>query len=605
MASATITRALVAVAAVVALSGVGATDPPTVIETKYGPVKGGSFNGVTAFHSIPFGAPPTGQARFKQAQPPAPWTEVKDVTGMPNICPQLKLTKGIVLGHEDCLYLHVYVPDHDPSVKLPVMQWIYGGGYIMGDGYEFGFYDGANMAKEHNVIVVAANYRLDVLGFLALEELQSEDPNGSTGNMALLDQTLALQWTQDNIAAFGGDPSKVAIFGESAGGFSVCWHLVSPSSKGLFSAAIMESGSCDGTQFFQAQKDTFAFGRVYAQAMGCSMTGPALLQCLRDKPFEDLMTSLLSEITNPNWPFNATTGHAAARKGQQVLAQHHAALREAGVPEEHLAMMSAAPPILPPFAPFMSWGPTIDGVALLDLPLFSMQRGEFARVPTIFGTNKNEGMIFVPAFPIVVKNTSFPPSDADMRLIVRHEMIARKMNASVVDSIVDSIMDHYPTAAYGGNLWHRAAGMLTDYFFACGHRRSARAVSATHEDMYLYHFEAKLPWIEYGLLGDYHTTEIPFVFNNQWPPVLHGFNSDCKSLSAAMSKFWTNMAARGGPNDETTAYAWPRYNATGDEALILAWPPAREAGLKKGICDFWDQVEKVLNPPHMTYAPRA
>ena len=155
---------------------------------------------------------------------------------------------------EDCLYLDVYAPaGATPASNLPVMFFIYGGGFVFGDSYEFGFYDGKHIAKQHNVILVAANYRLSSFGFMALPQLMTE--SGTTGNYGVQDQRFALQWVQQNIRQFGGDPNRVTIFGESAGAMSVCYHVASPASAGLFHAAIVESGTASSPEFFVDYKD--------------------------------------------------------------------------------------------------------------------------------------------------------------------------------------------------------------------------------------------------------------------------------------------------------------------------------------------------------------
>merc|ERR1712166_510277 len=160
-------------------------------------------------------------------------------------CTQLDLVKGVLLGSEDCLYLSVYVPKEcTPAAPCATMQWIYGGGWELGSNREFSLYDASSFAKKNGVVVVAGNYRLDTFGWLALAELQQESADGAYGNYGLKDQRAAMQWTQRNIGLFGGDPNKVTIFGESAGAWSVCQHLVAPASNGLFSAGIMESGDC-------------------------------------------------------------------------------------------------------------------------------------------------------------------------------------------------------------------------------------------------------------------------------------------------------------------------------------------------------------------------
>ena len=256
------------------------------VRTKYGDVEGQYKDGVAVFRNIPFAQPPVGGLRFKAPQPLHKWEGTLDAKTIPKLCPQLKA--GLFhLGEEDCLYFHIYIPEvafKKNITELPVLFWIFGGGYVMGDGYEFGFYDGTNLAKNTNSIVVTTNYRVGPFGFLAHKYLQNEDPDSSTGNMGVRDQRAALQIVQEIIGDFGGDKSRVAIFGESAGAFSVCYHLASEASKGLFSAAISESGSCDTTQFFRPLQNQSEFGSKYALKFGCndtSMDQEEFLTCLR------------------------------------------------------------------------------------------------------------------------------------------------------------------------------------------------------------------------------------------------------------------------------------------------------------------------------------
>jgi carboxylesterase type B len=224
----------------------GASSAGPVINTDDGPIQGDRTDKITIYKGVPFAAPPTEALRFAAPRRPTPWTVTKSTVKEGGRCAQVQLTKGVSLGQEDCLYLDVYVPTQCTAAKpCPVMQWIYGGAWITGDSNEFGLYDATRLATANGVIVVAGNYRLDVLGWLALDELQAES-GGPYGNLGLQDQRAAMQWTQRNIAKFGGDPDQVTIFGESAGGFSVCQHMTSPDSNGLFSHAIIESGGCDG-----------------------------------------------------------------------------------------------------------------------------------------------------------------------------------------------------------------------------------------------------------------------------------------------------------------------------------------------------------------------
>jgi len=234
----------------------GSSWPGSVIHSDDGPIQGSYdiLTGVTSFHGVPFAAAPTGDLRWKAPERPTPWTKTRKTTSPVHQCPQFDLIKGIRLGEEDCLYMSIYVPKGCTAANpCPVMQWIYGGAWIIGSNREFGVYDGANFAKKNGVIIVAGNYRLDTFGWLALDELELESADGSYGNYGLKDQRAAMQWTQRNIHLFGGDSDKVTIYGESAGGWSVCQHLVSPGSNQLFSHAIVESGDCDGPWMVRPQ----------------------------------------------------------------------------------------------------------------------------------------------------------------------------------------------------------------------------------------------------------------------------------------------------------------------------------------------------------------
>jgi para-nitrobenzyl esterase len=235
---------------------------PNVVQTTDGPVRGYTEGGMRIWSAIPYAAPPVGNNRFKPPQPVTPWTEVKDCYYEGNICPQIDIDGIQLLGEEDCLYLDIYAPETLPAKPLPVMVWIYGGGWTLGDKYEFGLYNPTSWIQKQPHIHVAMNYRLAVFGFLALDELMKE--SGTTGNYGLQDQSAVLIWVQKNIKGFGGDPNSVTIFGESAGGFSVCWHLVNPMSAGLFHAAIMESGTCDSKSFFVDLPTAEQFSTDYA-----------------------------------------------------------------------------------------------------------------------------------------------------------------------------------------------------------------------------------------------------------------------------------------------------------------------------------------------------
>src|SRR5215471_18727919 len=208
-----------------------------------GKVSGVVANGIVSFRGIPFAAPPVGELRWKAPQPLKPWIGVKQATRFGPSCVQDE-TIARILGatpemSEDCLYLNVWTPAKAASDNLPVMVWIYGGGFVGGQT-SVPLYDGTKLA-EKGVVVVSVAYRLGAFGFLAHPELSKESRKGS-GNYGLQDQIAGLKWVQANIAKFGGDPNKVTIFGESAGGMSVSMLAASPLAEGLFQRAISESG---------------------------------------------------------------------------------------------------------------------------------------------------------------------------------------------------------------------------------------------------------------------------------------------------------------------------------------------------------------------------
>ncbi len=215
---------------------------PGQVKTTNGVVQGTLDGDLTIFKGIPFAAPPVGDLRWKAPQPIEPWEGVKQTT---EFGPAPMQGGNPPSGKsEDCLYLNIWSPAKSPDEKVPVLVWIYGGGFSFGSTSE-PVYDGTNLAKK-GVILVSIPYRVGQLGFLAHPELSAENPNNVSGNYGLLDMIAGLQWIQKNIAAFGGDPDKVTIFGESAGGIAVSMLCASPLAKGLFHGAVSQSGGSFG-----------------------------------------------------------------------------------------------------------------------------------------------------------------------------------------------------------------------------------------------------------------------------------------------------------------------------------------------------------------------
>jgi para-nitrobenzyl esterase len=265
-----------------------AADAPThnpVVETGVGPVRGLAEGGVRRFMGIPYAAPPTGGRRWKPPEPAAAWTEPRDATQPGPFCPQIlddRDTHGPI--DEDCLTVNIWTAD-PPPVGAPVMVFLHGGSLVTGSGAE-PTYDGAHFVAQ-GVVLVTLNYRLGILGFLAHPALSAEDPERPvSGNYGFLDQRLALQWVHDHIAAFGGDPTHVTLFGESAGALSTCIHALLPESNALFQRAILESNVCSLT--YPALAVAEAQGESVAAGLGCGDPSTAL-SCLRDLPVDALV----------------------------------------------------------------------------------------------------------------------------------------------------------------------------------------------------------------------------------------------------------------------------------------------------------------------------
>ena len=215
-------------------------------KTEQGIVEGMTeASGIQSYKGIPFAQPPVGELRWKAPQSPKSWAGVRKADRFGNNAMQKNVFGDMNFRSsgmsEDCLYLNVWTPANKPNEKLPVLVYFYGGGFVAGDGSE-SRYDGESLAKK-GIVTVTLNYRLGIFGFFSHPELTKESPNHASGNYGLLDQNAALLWVKKNIAAFGGDPDKITIAGESAGSISVSAQMVSPLSKNLIAGAIGQSGA--------------------------------------------------------------------------------------------------------------------------------------------------------------------------------------------------------------------------------------------------------------------------------------------------------------------------------------------------------------------------
>ncbi|MGE0399600.1 MAG: carboxylesterase/lipase family protein [Kofleriaceae bacterium] len=524
-------RRLALLALVAVISGCG-DDPgnPLRVELDTGVVIGLDKEGVREFLRIPYAAAPVGELRFKPPQPPEPWDEERELIMPGDPCPQgVSFAGG---GVEDCLFVNVWVPkDPRSSGKLPVMVWLHGGAFIFGSGSD-AYYSGANLAAAQGVIVVNMSYRLGAFGFLAHPAFASEDPAyPSSGNWGIDDQFAALEWVQRNIEAFGGDRTKVTLFGESAGGYSACVHYVSPRTEGLFRAAISESGLCTTSvlELSRAEAETAAIG--VADALGC--TGADVAACLRGKTVQEFI-----DATNPI---------------------------EMGAP---------------PGGPFYQGGPplvtlpNVDGFVIERSLRETFESGDFPSRPLILGATRDEGTLFHTSLfaTVVADETEY------------REALARRFPASAIDEIVA----RYPVASFP-NANRAIAEISGDAFFVCPARRTARAVAAKGAPTYYYSFQQEPSQAFMPDLGVFHSAEIPFLFATDPRYPLARAGDAGKPTADLLQAYWSQFATTMDPNHDG-APAWPAYERATEQHLVIDNDPTVGSAYKASLCDFWDGV---------------
>ena len=321
--------------------------PGPVVAIESGDLKGMHEAQVDSYKGIPFAMPPVGELRWRPPQPVAPWHGVRSATAMQHDCMQIPAPSeaapgGTTTPSEDCLYLNVWTPAGNHRTHLPVMVWIYGGGFLNG-GASPALYDGTEFAKR-GVVIVTFNYRLGRFGFFAHPALSSEQSSGPLGNYGYMDQVAALKWVQRNIAAFGGDPERVTIFGESAGGSSVLNLMTSPMARGLFEQAIVESGGGRDGRFprYVRERDSQpgsplsgeTVGLAFAKSKNINGTDAASLKALRALPPESVVDDL-NIITRRTTHSTASTYPGPMIDGQLVVEPAQAAYeagRQAKIP---------------------------------------------------------------------------------------------------------------------------------------------------------------------------------------------------------------------------------------------------------------------------------
>ncbi|MFF3209223.1 carboxylesterase/lipase family protein [Streptomyces sp. NPDC002886] len=537
-----------------------------VVETDRGAARGREAAGYLTFEGIPYAAPPTGPLRWRPPEPAARWVGVRDAGAPGARCVQLPAVgPGAPSGSEDCLFLNVTVPGTAigagrPSstagigssrgagtsgvAARPVMVWFHGGGFMNGAG---DLYRPGRLASAGGAVVVTVNYRLGIFGLFGHPSLRGAPA------FALADQQAALRWVRANAARFGGDPGNVTVFGESAGGLSVCLHLTSPASAGLFHRAIVQSGSCSLTvparsllpalpayEPFVPESRTVARGTEAAVRLGCGRPADAeVLECLRGLAPEVLATPGLMTL------FSA---------------------------------VSYGTPLLP------------------TEPRRALERGEFHRVPVVQGSTRDEMRIFLGQ-----TLAAYPVADAQAyRARLRAAFGSR--SAGLVEAAYPVTAHPTPALAF--------AAALTDASFVCPQLRDSRAL-ARHVPTYDYGFDDRsapdftgLPPVPGFPYGASHGSELPYLFDTGLP-----MSAAQRVLAERMTDYWTRFAATGDPNAPGTGPWWPRSPAV----LSLAPPsvesqdsaprdsaPQDAGGIRpvdaaaRHHCGLWDSVGQAL-----------
>ena len=455
-----------------------------VVRLKDGAVHGKAESGVYAFLGIPYAAPPFGENRMRPPQPVRPWEGTRDATAFGPTVPKgdyppqyRTLFPEVVISGDDCLNLNVWTPDPG-AAGLPVLVWVHGGSFMNGSG-SVGAYDGAAFARD-GVVFVSINYLLAAEGFLFLGD--------GTANLGLLDQLAALHWVQRNIAAFGGDPARVTVAGQSAGAMSVTTLLSMPLAEGLFTRAIAQSGAGAHTL---ASQDARRVGGYLADALGV----PPDRESIKAVPLEKLVRAASDLVAS------VQTSPDPARWGKLTLS-------------------------LLPFAP------VIDGQVVPAPPVEAMAAGRGSGVPLLIGSTLDEARLFLVA-PGIIDFVDEPGLAA----------------AAGAYGLAGNGLAVYRANRPGGSPGDILAAVITDWFFRVPAIRVAEARGASAAARtWMYRFDWPEPKTNHGL-GACHAAEIPYVFGTSARADVRPLIGDSPSQAVAdrAHRVWVDFITRGEP----------------------------------------------------------
>lgn len=483
----------------------------TIVETRSGKLEGCEIEGVRVFRGVPYAQPPVGRLRFAAPEREAPWKGVRKALGFGPSAPQAPLAlpmPGMDVGEqdEDCLYLNVYAPAAAAAPR-PVMVWIHGGGFVIGSGSQ-AFYDGVPLARRGGVVLVTLNYRLGPLGFLYLADL-CPGLDGAVGNAGLRDQIAALEWVQENIAAFGGDPGNVTVFGESAGGMSIGSLLGMPRARGLFAKAIPQSGAAHNVH---SRETATRVAEHFLAELGLT-------------PAE--ATARLRELSPDK-----------LRDGQQ----------------QTVLKLGRSVGLLP-------FQPLVDDESLPEPPLTAVRAGSAAQVRLLTGTTRDEWRLF----------SMLDTTHAKIDATGLQELLAGQLGTSNAARVIATYQSSRARlgACTPADL-HNA--IETDRVFRIPAVRLLEAQLPHQSASYMYRFDWASP-VMGGALGACHGIELAFVFgivDREEGRLLSGGGPEAERLSQQVIDAWVAFARSGDPSHPgLPGGRWDRYDTSGRKTLLL------------------------------------